>query len=96
MSEEQLSALLAKLKGNVALLEKLQAAADLDAAMAMIKEAGFDISKEELAASSQPDQTVELSDVELEAVTGGVESPKDWKEFGCRMGSCTSCGKTTN
>jgi len=45
MSEEQLTALLAKLKDDVGLLEKLQGAGDLDAAVAMAKEAGFDVSK---------------------------------------------------
>ena len=43
--EEQLSALLAKLKDNAALPEKLQAASDVDAAVAMTKDAGIDISK---------------------------------------------------
>ena len=45
MSEEQLSALLAKLKDDAGLQEKLKAAADLDAAVALAKEAGFDVSK---------------------------------------------------
>jgi predicted ribosomally synthesized peptide with nif11-like leader len=47
MSEEQLSALLAKLKDDAALQEKLKASADLDldAAVAMVKEAWFDMSK---------------------------------------------------
>jgi predicted ribosomally synthesized peptide with nif11-like leader len=45
MSEEQLAALLAKLKDDAALRDKLQAAADLDAAVALAKEAGFDVSK---------------------------------------------------
>ena len=44
--EEQLSDLLAKLKDNAALPEKRQAAADFDAAVAMMKDAGgFAISK---------------------------------------------------
>jgi hypothetical protein len=45
MSEEQLSALLAKLKDDAGLQEQLKGAADLDAAVAMAKEAGFDVSK---------------------------------------------------
>ena len=39
MSEEQLSALLAKLKDDEAFLEKFKGAADLDAAVAIAKEA---------------------------------------------------------
>ena len=45
MSEEQLSALLAKLKEDTGLQEKLKGAADLDAFLAIANEAGFDVSK---------------------------------------------------
>ena len=45
MSEEQLSALHARLKDDAGLEEKLKGAADLDAVAAIAKEAGFDISK---------------------------------------------------
>ena len=45
MSEEQLSALLAKLKEDAGLQEKLKGAADLDAVVAIAKDAGFDVSK---------------------------------------------------
>ena len=45
MSEEQLSARLAKLRDNADLREKLQGAGDLDVALALAKEAGFDVSK---------------------------------------------------
>jgi predicted ribosomally synthesized peptide with nif11-like leader len=37
--------LVAKLKDDAELLEKLKGAEDLDAAVAMAKEAGFDVSK---------------------------------------------------
>ena len=70
MSEEQLAALLAKLKEDVGLQEKLQGAADLDAAVAVAKEAGFDVSKADLL-KYQAQQTLELSDEELEGVAGG-------------------------
>ena len=43
MSEEQLSALLAKIKEDVGLQEKLKGAADLDAFLAIANEAGFDV-----------------------------------------------------
>ena len=45
MSEEQLAALLAKLKDDAGLQEKLKGAADLDALLAVANDAGFDISK---------------------------------------------------
>ena len=45
MSEEQLAALLAKLKDDEGLQEKLKGAADLDAAVALAKEAGFDVTR---------------------------------------------------
>jgi predicted ribosomally synthesized peptide with nif11-like leader len=70
MSEEQLSALLAKFKDDAGLQEKLKGAADLDAAVALAKEAGFDVSKADLL-KYQAKQTLELSDSELEVVAGG-------------------------
>ena len=45
MSEEQLSAFLAKLKDDAVLQEKLKGAADADSALEIAKEAGFDVSK---------------------------------------------------
>ena len=70
MSEEQLTALLAKLKDDVGLQEKLKGAADLDAAVALAKDAGFDISKADWL-KYQAQQTLELSDEELAGVAGG-------------------------
>ena len=70
MSEEQLAALLAKLKDDAGLQEKLNGAADLDAAVALAKEAGFDVSKADWL-KHQAKQTIELSDEELEGVAGG-------------------------
>jgi predicted ribosomally synthesized peptide with nif11-like leader len=70
MSEHQLTALVAKLKDDAGLREKLQGAADLDAALALAKEAGFDVSKAEWI-RYQASQTSELSDAELEGVAGG-------------------------
>ena len=70
MSEEQLSALLAKLKEDAGLREKLQGAGDLDAAVAMAKEAGFDLSKADLL-RHQAKHSLALSDEELEGVAGG-------------------------
>jgi len=73
MSEEQLSALLAKLKEDAGFREKLQGAGDLDAAAALAKEAGFDVSKADWL-KYQAKQTLELSDEELEEVSGGKPS----------------------
>ena len=68
MSEEQLKAFLAKVKSDTTLQEKLKAA-DVDAALAIAKEAGFSISADDLK-NAQP----EISDTELESVTGGGHS----------------------
>jgi predicted ribosomally synthesized peptide with nif11-like leader len=70
MPEEQLAALLAKLKDDAGLKEKLKGAADLDAAVEIAKEAGVDVSKDDWH-SFQARQTLELSDDELEGVAGG-------------------------
>jgi predicted ribosomally synthesized peptide with nif11-like leader len=82
MSEEQLSALLAKLKEDSSLQEKLKGAADLDAVVAMAQEAGFDVSKADWL-RHQAKQTLELSDEELESVAGG--------RYGVGAGSVGSC-----
>ena len=71
MSEEQLTALLAKLNEDAELREKLKDAADLDAAVAMAKEAGFDVTKADWL-KHQAKETLELSEEELEGVTGGT------------------------
>jgi len=71
MSEEQLAALLAKLKDDAGLQEKLKGAADLDAAIALAKEAGFDVSKADWL-KYEAKQTLKLSDEELESVAGGT------------------------
>ena len=70
MSEEQLAALLAKIKEDAGLQEKLKGAADLDAAVALAKEAGFDISKTDWL-KYQSEQPFELSEEELEGMSGG-------------------------
>ena len=71
MPEEQLKAFLEAVKSDVGLQEKLKGAADLDAALALLDEAGFDISKADWL-KYQANQTLELSDEELEGVAGGT------------------------
>ena len=73
MSEKQLSALLAKLKDDSGLREKLKGASDLDAAITIAMEAGFDVNKGDWL-NHQANQAHDLSDVELEAVSGGADS----------------------
>jgi predicted ribosomally synthesized peptide with nif11-like leader len=73
MSEEQLSAFLAKLKDDTGLQEKLKGAADLDAVLAIAKDAGFDVSKADWL-RYQANQTLELSNEQLESVGGGFAS----------------------
>ena len=71
MSEEQLKAFLEKVKADTSLQEKLKAAADSDAVLAISKEAGFNLSIDDLK-KAQEDQT-ELSVKELESTVGGVK-----------------------
>ena len=88
MSEEQLSALLAKLKEDAGLQEKLRGAADLDAASAIAKEAGFDVSKADWL-KYQAQQNLELNDEELEGVSGGKMSGDcDSKRVDNIFGAC--------
>jgi predicted ribosomally synthesized peptide with nif11-like leader len=71
MSEEQLKAFLDAVKADAGLQEKLNAAADADAVVAIAKEVGFMISADELLERAQA-VGEELSDEELEGVTGGT------------------------
>ena len=70
MSEQQLIAFLEMVKADAGLQEKLKTAADIDALVAIAKEAGFVISADDLKQA----QSV-LSDRELESVTGGTIIP---------------------
>ena len=72
MSEEQLSALLTKLKEDAGLQEKFKCAANPDAAVEIAKEAGFDMSKADWI-KYQANQTLQLSNEELEQVSGGID-----------------------
>ena len=68
MSEEQLKAFLEKIKGDTSLQEKLKAAADVDAALAIAKEAGFSITADDLKNAQSA-----VSEEELENVAGGSQ-----------------------
>ena len=67
MSEEQLKAFLEKVKADTSLQEKLKAASDADAVVAIAKEAGFNVSAEDLTKAQS-----EVSDEELESAAGGT------------------------
>ena len=69
MSEEQLKAFLEKIKGDTSLQEKLEAAADSDAVLAIAKETGFDLSADDLKKARS-----DIEDAELEGAAGGVET----------------------
>ena len=71
MSEEQLKAFLEKVKADTSLQEKLKAAADANAVTAIAKEAGFNVSADDLTKAQS-----ELSDQELEGVAGGKNQLK--------------------
>ena len=68
MSEKQVKAFLEKVKGDTNLQEKLKAAADADAALAIAKEAGFAITTQDIQSMQS---STELSDDDLEGVAGG-------------------------
>lgn len=67
MSDDQLQAFLKQVKADVTLQEKVKAASDADAVVAIAKEAGFDIAVSQLEANQ-----VDLSDEELEGLSGGL------------------------
>ena len=86
MSEEQLKAFLEKVNGDTALMEKLQAAADSDAVLAIAKEAGFMISAEDLKKAQSA-----LSDKELEGAAGGANGGPNSKDLNWKVTRCGWC-----
>ena len=93
MSEEQLKAFIEKVKADTSLQEKLKAAADADAVLAIAKEAGFMISADDLKIGP----ATELSDEELEDVAGGYDVTHQTCNRTCQTAICDcppgSCGK---
>ena len=67
MSEEQLKAFLQRVQVDPSLQEKLKAAGDADAAVAIAKDAGFMISTDDLKKAES-----ELSEEDLEGLAGGT------------------------
>ena len=70
MSEEQIKAFLEAVKADAGLQEKLKAAGDSDAVVAIAKAAGCVISAEDLKRVQS-----EISEEELESVSGGTGGP---------------------
>ena len=66
MSEEQLKAFLQAVKADAGLQDKLKAATNTDAVVAVAKAAGFVISADDLQKAQ-----AEVSEADLENVTGG-------------------------
>ena len=74
MSAEQLTAFWAAVKADASLQEKLKAAGDADAVIAIAKAAGFAISADELKKAQSEiykKAQSEISEEELEGVAGG-------------------------
>ena len=75
MSEEQLKAFMEAVKADAGLQQKLNAAADSDAVVAIAKAAGFLISSDELKRAQSEISQSEISEEELEGVAGGTIYP---------------------
>ena len=69
VSEEQLKAFWQAVQADTALQQKLQGLTELDAITAIAKDAGFNISADELKKAQS--QLSELSEEQLEGVDGG-------------------------
>lgn len=89
MTSSQLLALLEQLKTDSALADQLKTATDLDTAVSIARQAGFDVKKEDwLEFRMTNDRPVEISDRELESVAGGSRSTS---ESGCKTGGWCDC-----
>ena len=85
MSEEQLKAFLEKVKTDTSLEEKLKAAPDSDAVLAIAKEVGFVISADDWIKAQS-----EIEDAELESAAGGCIS-RSVIEDSCRTAYPSQC-----
>ena len=89
MSEEQLKAFIEKVKADTSLQEKLKAAADTDAVLAIAKEAGFSVSADDL---KNAQSAFEMSHEELEGVAGGRPTGGDRRcDKSCHTNKVTNC-----
>lgn len=76
MSQEQLKALLARIQEDAEFRSKLSETSSLEAAEAMVKAAGFDVSKDDWLQSLN-DGNQSLADQDLEAMAGGIAEEDD-------------------
>ena len=74
MPEEQLQAFLEKIKTDTSLQEKLKSATDVEAVIAIAKAESFELSADAIIAAQSAPQ--ELSDEDLEGVSGGYGMPR--------------------
>ena len=81
MSEEQLKAFIAKVKGDSSLQEKLKAAKSPEDVVGIAKEQGFEFTA---------DKITELSKAELEGVAGGVVETGQYLSYRPRS-NCDCC-----
>ena len=77
MSEDQLKACLAALKADSQLIEKVKAAADTAAVVAIATESGFRITAEDLS-----NRQADLTEEELDGVAAGFLMTPN---YGCHM-----------
>lgn len=85
MSEDQLKAFWEAIQADAGLLQKLQGVTEPDAVAAIAKEAGFNISAEEI---KKAHSELELTDDQLETVVGGGGSPENCSLPSCCCGIC--------
>ena len=83
MSEEQLKGFLEAVAADAELQEKLKAATDVEAVVAIAEAAGFVVSAEELEALVLQAQS-EISEEELQGVAGGLQlaNGEPWPTWG--------------
>lgn len=94
MSEEQLTALLAKLNEDSELRAKFQTAAGIDAVLALAKEAGFDVSQADWL-NHQAQKELQLDSSELEMIAGGAGANDGTNSNNPKM-IRTCCNNTEN
>lgn len=86
MSEEQLKAFWEAVQADIYLQEKLRAATDADSIASIAKEAGFEITADEVKEAQS-----ELSEDQLRGVAGGLGHHDCIVRVGCEQGGIGPC-----
>jgi predicted ribosomally synthesized peptide with nif11-like leader len=88
LSAKMSNELFSKIKSDASFAEKIGSTKSIEEAFEVAKEAGIAISLSELEALNANPSVAELTDVELETVSGGVQENPTYGDKGSQCATC--------